>query len=874
MRHIPLLLLVLVTLFEALPAAAGTWGTYNPSTRSIVATAAGRSLTVQMPYPGTNPGSYAGTSGGKYLYNTTGGQYRLALQIDGESLIVTIDSTSGNSAWNLIRGPRAVTSGIWRRVDLSQYGMHKGHDFNQKGTYLTQQDLWAWAFWRPEVGKGTLWSFQQAVYNANSGSGNPFLAPQMRYHANTAGARQPLHEEIEIRVDDELWQAVPTFPASRKSQWAEELVNTVLIDSWSHDSAADLTHFLQTLQRIAGRDTQFFTIWAAWGAGGHDAYTPDSIWLNHNPSYPPNHTGFGSLSSMRSLADVGDAAGWMTFRTYYSQVSTEGPSYLDGLVHNTLNADGSVGPFSKLNELPPIYQRQEPEIKAHLGSSGSFTDSLSTGYPSSHRDYDAAVANGLSTEWVVQLERTMADYLEQIHGGPVTGEAVSNEVLLGPWVATGQFDMHNGRGRRMTPEYKLRRLHGLSVFHGMGQNYRFTDISERWQASEYNRNGWRDQALLDDYRATQILFGNGGYLYLENQLEEAPWAHYLSEVLIVAPLQQYFALQPVTTIEYETSGQAPGTWSTLESLVEDHGFVMKTNTGRLPQDPWTPKDQSPEFDRIRVTYANGLTIVVNRGSSSFAISAAGQALTLPAGGWAAWDAPAGNTVLAYSAFAPGTSHRIDFLQDQGRGVRYVDPRGATHFGVDKPTQWVWKNGDWRRRLEAALEGNRPLVMLEGQAIPLAPSRRAAASALNVDFSQGLQGWRTIRGAREATITTEGLELDLTARAGFLHSPRLALSGSAGDTLEVDVRFTLPTSGTTRLAVLFQREQDVAYYGSRKVEVDAGITGGWQTLSIPVGNHSAWDGETITGLRIDPAKANLPAPPVQVTLGAVRWVPAQ
>ncbi len=867
-------LLLVILSMTASPAAAATWGSYNPTARTITATEAGRTLTVQMPFPGGSPGSYLGSVGGRHIYSASSKQYRLLINPVGASLFVTIDSTASASAWGIVHGPEAQTSGTWRRVDLSRYDETKGFGANQKACYIDQDDLWVWAFWKPEASKGTFWKITQPGYrNTNSGSGDFLLMPDMVYHKNTANQRQPLYEEIEIRAGEGLWDAVPTFPPSRISPWATELADAVYIDTWSHDSAAELTHLVQTLKRVAGQGVSFFTNWATWGSGGHSGFLPDSLWLDHDPHYLPNHAGFGSLERMQALADVGDAAGWLAFRTFYSDIKDESPSFQEGLVHWTLTANGSQGPFSKRGEWPPLYERQQGEIQELLRASGSFTDSLGAGFPYSYRDYDAAVPGGLAMDVAVSLDRAMADHFELVHEGPVTGEAVKNEVLIGPWVATGEYDMHNGRGRRMTPEYKLRRLHGLTTFHGMGQNYRFYDINLRWSASEVHRNGWRAQDQLDDYRATQLLFGNGGYVYAENHLEDAPWGHYLSEVLMVAPLQHHFALEPVNTIEYETSGQGPGTWTTLESLVENQNFVMETNFGRETAPPWGALPQSPELERIRVTYANGLKVVANRGATNFVVTAGSETLTLPPSGWAIWGSPAGNAVLAYSAYAPGTSHRIDYLEDFGAGVRFVDPRGGTHFEVQRPTQWVLKNSTWRKRLEADLAGAWPAVTLEGQRIPLRPSRQAAADSLDTDFSQGFGGWRTVVGARTATVTPDGLELDLAAATPFLHGPRLALAGRGGDTIEVDLRFDQATGGPVNMSILFQREQDVAFFGTRVVtETNIDVNPVWQTVTFDVGGHSLWQGQTITQLRFDPVKAGA-SPPVEMTLGAIRWVSA-
>ncbi|MEM1179537.1 MAG: hypothetical protein AAGM22_14410 [Acidobacteriota bacterium] len=764
---------------------------------------------------------------------------------------------------------------IGRHRCVSQYGMGNGQAYNQKASYLDSEDLWIWAFWQPEESYGTFWTTNHPQYNPNSGAGTLLLLPNMIYHQQFQGQRQKMRERMEIRVGEDLWDAVPTFPPSRVSQWASALADAVYVTSWSHDSAAELRHYLQWLKRIAGPSTDLFTSWASWGAGGHDAFLPDSMWLTHNPPYGPNHLGYGNLDQMRALAEIGDAAGWFSFRTFYAQIRDSSPSVQAGDVSAVLGSTGQphppVGTFAKRGELPPIYQRQEAEIRSHLGPTATFTDTICAGYPFAYRDYDPTVTDGLRMQLLVSQDKTLANFLEATHGGPVACEALVNETLLGQWAATGEFDLKFGKGRLVTPEYKLRRLHGLSTFHGLGLNYRFSNITQLWSST---RPLWRNQDELDAYRTAQMLFGNGAFVYVENNLEDTIWSHVISEVLMVGALQKHFALQPISTIEYETTGQSPGTWSTLQDLVENQSFVMKTNPGRTHNantNTTTDLPQSAEFERIRVTYGNGLEVVVNRGSANFTVNANGQSIVLPPDGWAASGTLSGASVLAYSGFAPGTSHRIDFYEDYADGVRFVDPRGGTHEGVVRPTQWVRKDGTWRVRLEADLEGAWPAVTLEGQRIPLSPARDEALTTLDTDFTQGLGGWRTIKGVREPVLTTSGLRLDATAENTILHGPRMRLAGGAGDVIEVDVRFDAPASGTGRLTVIFKREQDGTYTGTRAVGQSFPITGGWQTVAIPVGGHSVWPGETIKSIRLDPRVVGSPAPPFDLTVGAVRWV---
>ena len=80
--------------------------------------------------------------------------------------------------------------------------------------------------------------------------------------------------------------------------------------------------------------------------------------------------------------------------------------------------------------------------------------------------------------------------------------------------------------------------------------------------------------------------------------------------------------------------------------------------------PWAP--QSDCLKRIQIHYANGLRVVVNRLAEEFPVTVEGQVIVLPRSGWVAWMPE--KKLLAYSAYAPGTRMRVDFLDDRTAGL--------------------------------------------------------------------------------------------------------------------------------------------------------------------------------------------------------------
>jgi hypothetical protein len=202
----------------------------------------------------------------------------------------------------------------------------------------------------------------------------------------------------------------------------------------------------------------------------------------------------------------------------------------------------------------------------------------------------------------------------------------------------------------------------------MGLMYRYFEMPPFPRFHRGEQSYRKDRAQADDYRAAEVLFGNGGYLFFYPGM---PWEYVLTECFLVGQLQKYYALQPVQSVLYWKDGR----WQTLPQVVAAGIDPMPT--------PWAPQQDC--LKRIQIQYANGLRMVVNRLSEEFPVSLEEQTIVLPRSGWVAW-LPEGK-LLAYSAFPPGKRQRVDFLDDRTADFRYLDPRGKDWLGQTQPTLW-------------------------------------------------------------------------------------------------------------------------------------------------------------------------------------------
>lgn len=731
--------------------------------------------------------------------------------VRGETLVISLRSAAPG-----LRGfdPGQVQGlGEWRRLDLSQHALAYGQMNWQKTTYSVRGGFWFTAHWSMADGNGTAW---EAPQTANEGNGPFPAALRVVYSPDNSGTLLPLRETLELRCSRELWAAVPALP-QQPSEYRRDLAESVQLDLWGGESQGELRHLLEVLRLVGRGRLRYLTILQNWQVGGFDSLLPDSVWM---PDYPPN-PGVGTVAELRQLCDLGKQMGRFGFRTNYRLLREGSPSYRRGVAHYALGPDGKPLDYLRSADWPAVAGRQEEEIQRLFGANASFSDQLTSGAaPWSWHDYGPGGSTSMGE--TLRRERALATLIRAAHRGPLGSETLIDQQLLGQWIDTGDFGVMDGHHRLVSPEYKLRRLQALSAFHGSGLMYRFYEMPPFKQFHSGTTTFGNDPAQLDDYRACEVLFGNGAYVCYPF----ANWHYWLVECLLVGHLQRHYALQPVRAVRYWQAGA----WRTLEELVR---------AGVVPNpDPWHGAP-TEAFGRIRVEYGNGLTVVVNRLAGDFPVAEAVPPVVLPRSGWVAWKAD--GSVSAFSAPWPGTTHRVDYLLDRSATVRFLDPRGATVEGVDELT--VWEAG--RRVLSADPEGNR--LWVAGQRLPLDLPAAPPLTALNFDFRESLQGWRLAAGVLTAAPGPEGLRLHTVSPDPQLVSPELRLAAADVPSLELKLK---ASAGT--LAQLYFVTEAAPNTDENKVfRLEVVPDNQWHVYRIDAAGHALWRGQTITRLRFDP-----------------------
>ncbi|MBR4105280.1 MAG: hypothetical protein IKK39_14625, partial [Thermoguttaceae bacterium] len=188
--------------------------------------------------------------------------------------------------------------------------------------------------------------------------------------------------------------------------------------------------------------------------------------------------------------------------------------------------------------------------------------------------------------------------------GPLGSESLMDEHLLGEFVDFGDYGIYDGFRRALTPEFKLRRLNKLTIFYGVGLMYRFFELPPFPDFCALKRDYATEEALRDDYRAVEILFGNGGYVFYEpTGLKRTPWNYFATEIALVGTLQRRYVGEEIAAVEYWDAG----TWRTLAELLE-RGVEPTVAS-------WNP--QPTALRCVKVVYKNGLRVLVNRLDEAF-----------------------------------------------------------------------------------------------------------------------------------------------------------------------------------------------------------------------------------------------------------------
>ncbi|MFD0713433.1 S-layer homology domain-containing protein [Paenibacillus sp. GCM10027626] len=638
----------------------------------------------------TDSGAYIPSDGTAVLagWEADGAEDAIAahyeLAVAGEQVPYTVKYkvANGRLSWTITSShPKVIGAvpgfaegfGGWKQQNITRYAeLYAGQNWYAQPVFHKGGKFFVFADWSVSEGNGTDYRYgdpgQVDVVDSQrqpSGNGPIDLAPPVRYAPNGNGVYAALNETLTFTAAQSLWDAIPS-PAANPSPYMAQLADKVYLDIWAGD-IRNARQIIEQLQLFAGEQTKLLTIYQPWGAKGWDATLPD----NYNPAIGLLPSG-GTIEEIGTFIDTARQLGFAGLRTNYVWMSDASPSYLAGQISRAKQANGDPAWFIRPNQWQLVAQRQETDMKRDFAPNASFSDQLASGGMSpAYIDYSS---EDTSMRSAIEKERALIEQIKSINPGPFGSESSNAEFLLGNWYDFGEFGLSNGHNRKqLLPDYKLRKMHTNAMMYGAGIPSRFFENPPfpLWGADQSFPFHPSFAEVLDDYRATEIMYGNGAYIgYLPNM----PYAYMLTELLVVGQLQKHYANVEVNNVYYRHGGN----WLTLEQLYD---------CDDVTEDSYT---------QVNIVYSNGLAIYVNRAPEQLTVDTGTQSITIPQYGWLAYKAD--GSVLAYSALEPASGKRVDYYEDAT--MTYLDPRGATVKGVDKIT--LWENGTLSKQYDAGL----------------------------------------------------------------------------------------------------------------------------------------------------------------------------
>ncbi len=438
------------------------------------------------------------------------------------------------------------------------------------------------------------------------------------YSPLTTGLRNSLKESLSITVSARIEDTFILF-GNPVSPHRRDLSNKVIRDVWQDDFGQIRTG-LEDLASLGVSD--LLVILHVWQKYGYD---------NGLPSTFPAGRAFGGPEGLLGISETCRDNGYgLALHTNYVDF------YPDADVWNSadvaLSSSGAwvkawFNPSTGIQSflLKPAksldYARMfEPSIHEAYGTSAGYLDVHSAVLPSFKVDFDARLPGAGRQRTTFESYRDLFDDVRATHGGPLAGEGFGYSAST--WAGyidaieadpRSMFDIERdqeGSGVPTLLDFKLRKLHGLFVPHGAGYLERF-----------YHQPLPLTTEKLERYRATELAFGNAGFL-TDLLTLQAPPVETLREYCFLKHIQSYCLEAEPVGISYLIEGDTVDLSAALNRLlpaVDNSGVNAALEEG---------------LAKVKVTYDNGFELYVNRSSgSSWEINPGSGSVTLPPSGF-------------------------------------------------------------------------------------------------------------------------------------------------------------------------------------------------------------------------------------------------
>ncbi|MBI5394204.1 MAG: hypothetical protein HZA91_02790, partial [Verrucomicrobia bacterium] len=169
----------------------------------------------------------------------------------------------------------------------------------------------------------------------------------------------------------------------------------------------------------------------------------------------------------------------------------------------------------------------------------------------------------------------------------------------------------------------------------------------------------------------------------------------------------------------------------------------------------------------------------------------------------------------------------------------VDGKPANEFlGSDARGLHVLRfSRDGRHSVRLGGVRSQPVVMLP-----------RLATAIDFDFSRGLQGWLAAHDLEPLATDGGALATRAKGRDPYLIRPSVRVAGDSVGAIKI----RMAVSSGRNAQLFWSTQEQPGFDEPRSIHFVVTDDGKMRDYSIPVGGHALWRGKTITGLRLDPA----------------------
>ena len=462
------------------------------------------------------------------------------------------------------------------------------------------------------------------------------------YGTRTDGTRNRLRERVVFSAAWHMEETLPNIP-NPASPFRNHLADKIVLDIWGQ-SFDTIASNLTTLHDYGLNNC--VAIIHTWQRSGYD---------NALPAHVPANAKLGGEASMKHLVTTAKQLGYdialhENYVDYYPNYEgfKDSDMALDSKnnrVKAWFNKGTKIQSFAvQPHAILPLARSESEQIHQRYQPNADYLDVHSSVYPWFHVDYRAGTEGAATFKPVWEAHQQLWAFERETYGGPVLGEGCRH------WFWSGLLDGVEaqfgvgwpdkmGRTAPLAVDFDLLKIHPLQFNHGMG-------YYERW----WNESTWGalpPMEVLDQYRMQEVIYGHAGFLGGATYAN-VPLA-WLEHHLLSPVTARYAAARPLK-IEYQVN----------DSWVDG-----------------TAAAKARIWNRVRVSYDNGLVVTANNDASSLRE----DNFTLPQYGWlaqgagvTAWTALLQDVIADYAKTPDSTFANARSATDWNQsGIHRISP---------------------------------------------------------------------------------------------------------------------------------------------------------------------------------------------------------